>query len=540
MVIKMLNYYQNNKNTFILLSHLLIFCLTSFFFLHNDYFLLSDYPDYLARINLYLDLSDADILSEYYYKNMQITPYMAFPVIVSLLKPVVGIYWAGKLFIVFAIFVIITGGIFLNYTLFQRVTPFSLFLHIFIFNHTLSMGFMNFTLGLGLILWGFALWLRYHQHHIKFYGLFALYGLVIFFCHVYCLFLLGILIGLHQLSLTPLYSVKEFFKSSFYATLKVLSFALIPMIITIVIKDSYVKLPIVTGYRSETGCQGILDLLPLTFFTPVVFSQYLKFIAEASCLVFGIAIIFKKIDYKLPFVISILCIISFFVPDYVLGIALVNIRIPALIGLLFSVSVIFKEKEKYIIYYYYFAILISVVSYINNIYMLYSHNSQVQEFIDIIKDDTNLNGKRLLTVNNNNNVHIYHLNSYALIEANMFVPETMTHTPPIRMYQKYANIYGCQSTPISVKELLLSDTEAQKYIHTESQKNSGIFIFHTQEIETKDVPCATNFHWRHWRQDFDYVLWIDFDRKKNKNIPIELEVYKKGSFFTLYKIKNKD
>lgn len=517
----MLNYYINNKNKSLFMLHCLILCITSYFFLHFDYFLLSDYPNYLARINLYNHLSDTqNILSEYYYKDMKITPYMAFPVFVSMLEPVVGIYWAGKLFIVFAISVIISGGVFLNYTIYNRITPFSLFLHIFIFNFTLSMGFLNFTLGLGLILWGFALWIRYHHNTLKFYVLFSIYGIVIFFCHVFALFLLGLLIGLYQLSLKPMTSVKGFFKAAFYASLKVLTFTLIPVIITLMIRDNNgIQFPTVTAYD-----ESFITNFSIAYLTPLIF--HLDSLRASVCItLFMILFILKKIELKQQFVISVLFIVSFFIPFTVAGVACANERIPALVGLLFAVSATFKGQEKHIVFCSTITGILSVFLYTNNITLLHTHNSWASEFIKEIKDDTNLNGKRLITVNDDDDVHNHNLSNYATLEADMFDPELMIYIPPMSMYKKYAKIYGCQSGAILSKNLRMSDSEAQKYIKPKEPKEPKV-----------QTICSNDFHWRHWRHDFDYVFWIHFDDKP-KNVPAELTPYKKGSFFTLYKIE---
>ncbi len=442
---------------------------------------------------------------------------MAFPVIVGFLEPLVGIYLAGKLFIVLAISVIISGGLFLNYTLHNRITAFSLLLHIFIFNYTLSMGFMNFTLGLGLVLWGFAFWLRYYNHTLKFYILFALYSITVFFCHVFGLFLLGLLIGLHHLSLKPIISVKGFFTESTKATLKVLSFTIIPMIIALSISanKNSIGFPLYTEYVFP------LNIL-ISYITPLMFNNTdfaLKFITF-----FVILIVLKKLEFKQPFVIVCLVVLAFCVPFWVLGVAYVNIRIPALLGLLFATSARFKGEKRDIVFCSVLTGIFSIFVYINNIEMLYHQDLQVREFIKTIKGDPNLNGKRLLTVNDKfiieypwgHNMQYTHFSSYAVLEANMFVPELMTYIPPISLYKKYKHIDAGMGEPIFSSELKLSVSDAEKYI-PENGSNDTIY-------------------WQHWRHDFDYVLWIH-SKPKPKNVPSELVPYKQGSFFTIYKIK---
>jgi hypothetical protein len=498
--------------------HGLSFLITALCFCYFDYFLLSDYPNHLAKVHLYNHLSDThSILSEYYYRNHSITPYMAFNTIVGLFEPLVGIYWAGKIFIIFSLFVTLSGGLFLNDALYNRITPFSLFIHIFMFNFTLSMGFMNFVLGLGLILWGYGLWIRYYNHTLKFYVLFALYAILVFCCHIFALFILGLVIGLYQLSQASKSTFKDFFKSSFYASLKVLSFAILPIFITIILdnqKKGY-YFPPHTAYDED-----IITNFVLSYVTPLTFD--LDYYPALVCItLFMILIVKRKIEFKHPFVISALFLFGLCVPFYVAGVACANERIPAFVGLLFAVSVIFKREDKHIAFCSVIMGICSVFLYVNNINLLHTHNRWVSEFVNTIKDDKNLHGRRLVTVNNKDDVHYHNLSTYANIAGRMLDPALFTHIPHISMYKKYAKIYGCQQSPVKPKELRFTDLEAQKYIEPLQPKEK--------------VICPNNFYWRHWRTDFDYVFWIH-PNKKPTDIPNELSVYKKGSFFTLYKI----
>jgi hypothetical protein len=366
---------------------------------------------------------------------MKITPYMAFPTIVGFLEPIVGIYLAGKIFIIFSLSMIVSGGLFLNYTLYNRITPFSLFIHIFMFNLTLSMGFMNFNLGLGLILFGYGLWIKYYRQTLKFYSLFAFYAIIVFFTHVFALFILGLVIGLYQLSLSPKSTITDFLKSSFYASLKVLSFTFIPIFITIFItvtNQNGISFSVVTGYHED-----LLLNLTASYVTLLMFDAN-HFFAFVVITLFMILIVTRKIELKQPFVLSLLFAFGMCVPFYVAGVACANERIPAFLGLLFAMSARFKGKDEHIAFCSVLMGICSVFLYVTNINLLHTHNSWVSEFINAIKDDTNLHGKKLITVNDQDNVHYHNLSNYAVLEANMFDPEIITYIPPINMYKKYA------------------------------------------------------------------------------------------------------
>jgi hypothetical protein len=383
------------------------------------------------------------------------------------------------------------------------------------------MGFMNFTLGLGVALWGYGLWIRYYKHTIKFYCVFALYAMVVFFAHVFALFILGVVVGLYQLSLSPKSNITDFFKSSLYAGFRVLSFTIVPIVITMLISNqrNHFTVPLVTQYHEDLATNFLVS-----YITPLVF--HLEFFYAVVVLtLFMILIVLKRIELGQSFVLSVLFIFGLCVPFYVGGVACSNERIPAFVGLLFAASATLKNDKKNIILCSVSMGIFCAFLYINNINLLYTHNAWASEFIKAIKDDDTLKGKRLITVNNNDDVHFHNLSNYATFTANMLDPALFTHIPPVSMYKKYTKIYGCQQSPIVGKELRMLDKEAQKYIKSKETKDKTI--------------CPNGFYWRHWRDDFDFVFWIHAD-KKPKNVPSELVPYKKGSFFTLYKINKKE
>jgi hypothetical protein len=279
--------------------------------------------------------------------------------------------------------------------------------------------------------------------------------------------------------------------------------------------------PSYTGFSSNS----FIKIASLSYTTPLLFEiNYLDALMMMSAFIGLIG--FKRIELRQPFVLILLFIFGLCVPFYVAGVACANERIPAFTGLLFAVSARFKGKDEHITFCSVILGMFSCALYFNNITLLQDYNQNVSEFVKTIKKDTNLYGKKLIVVNNKHKeqLHYTNLSNYAVIEARMFNPALFTHIPHISMYKKY-EIYGCQQQPITAKKLRLSDLEAQKYINPLQLKNKAI--------------CPNDFYWENWRDDFDFVFWIHAD-KKPKNVPSELVPYKKGSFFTLYKINKKE
>lgn len=509
---------------YIYLLHGLLFLTTSLVISSTDVLVFTDYADYLGRIFIYNNLPENIVMSEFYERDMQITPYLGFFAIVSSLEPYLGIMNAGKVYIIFAMFVILTGGIFLNRVIHGGVTGLSLLLHVFMFNVILSMGFVNFYLGIGLILYGIGFWVKYTEirvsKKIEFYALFAVYGLLVYFCHIFSLFLLGVFIGLYEIFYQKNQNFSGFIRAGFRAFFKVLSFTLIPMILTpyLVIIDM--------GLPTYTGSYSFAEYLR-TFLAPL---YLLGLKSSAFVIVCLLVLLTLKVLYLKKFnkVVLLLLILALITPFYFLGIAYANVRLPVLIAFIVIASISIKPNiktpDKVFISIF---IIASFLYYFASLYRINVCSEQGNEYIEAFEGDANFEGKKLLTVlvkgsPDCGSVGYDHISSLVVTKANMYVPDMITGIPPVRVKDKYDDIDTKMSGPVRYSDFL-------KPYEFLKKREAEIGI----ELDYNFVVYAKN-----WREDFDFITIFHFGEALT-DLPEEITKYKEGSFFTIYKNNKK-
>ena len=146
---------------------------------------LHDYPSHLARMSILHDLVHGGGLSRYYEIGSFLIPNVGMDVIVLALSQVLPVETAAALFIVFTLFVTISGADYLHRSLHDAddVTPF--LAAALTYNSIFTLGFLNYLFGVGLMLWsvGWFIRLRERDPRTRFaWGCLAALGLV--FAHV--------------------------------------------------------------------------------------------------------------------------------------------------------------------------------------------------------------------------------------------------------------------------------------------------------------------------------------------------------------------
>jgi len=166
--------------------------------------------------------------------------------------------------------------------------------------------------------------------------------------------------------------------------------------------------------------------------------------------------------------------------------------------------------------------------YVTNLVAINTCSNNVSNFVAAIKGDKNLEGKKLLSVFPHKTMpdcgyglSYSHLSSLAILEANMFVPELITWSPPISTKQRYNYLDAKIGEPIKSRFLFDSKEKLAKL----------------EKRHQKKYNYTVNFYWKNWREDFDYINWMHFGAKSEGELS-NLSIYKQGKFFTIYKINN--
>lgn len=169
---------------------------------------LSDYVNHLARMHVIASIGrDAD-LSRFYEIDWQIIPNLMMDLVVPRLTAFMTVYHAGQVFTIAAFVLIASGTLTLNRVLFGSWSVMPLISLPLLYNHLFLVGVMNYLFGIGLALWGLALWIVLRERFWPIRLLVsAVFVMGLFFCHLFAVGVYGV--GLLAVELTRLWTMRR-------------------------------------------------------------------------------------------------------------------------------------------------------------------------------------------------------------------------------------------------------------------------------------------------------------------------------------------
>jgi hypothetical protein len=146
---------------------------------------LIDYPMYIARIFILSELNSNPFVSEHYSVSSFLIPNISTELIAAPLVAFVSHEVVFTIFLSLICVLIFMGTIYLNHTLFKRRSLWPLIAGLFVINWILLFGFLSYTLGVGIFLWGFAAWVRLSRQQTSIQVLCGtVIATVLFFTHL--------------------------------------------------------------------------------------------------------------------------------------------------------------------------------------------------------------------------------------------------------------------------------------------------------------------------------------------------------------------
>lgn len=157
--------------------------------------IMTDFVDHLGRMYVIAHLGDDPFLSRFYAVHWQLVPNLAMDAIVPGLARWIGIFAAGKAFVLLVMLLTVSGVHALHWALHRRLSVWPLAAFVFIYNWVFFYGFVNYLFCVGVALWGAAAWiaLRERAAHPAWCGLVSLaFVLLLFFGHLQGIQLYGL------------------------------------------------------------------------------------------------------------------------------------------------------------------------------------------------------------------------------------------------------------------------------------------------------------------------------------------------------------
>lgn len=169
---------------------------------------LEDYINHLGRMHVITNIGHDRDLARFYEIDWQIVPNLMMDLIVPTLARLTNVYLAGQLFTVLIFVLIMSGMLALNRVLFGRWSVLPLVAFPLLYNHIFLVGVMNYQFGIGLALWGLALWLAVRERTWPIRLLIStVIVFALFICHLFAVGLYGL--GLLAVELLRLWDLRH-------------------------------------------------------------------------------------------------------------------------------------------------------------------------------------------------------------------------------------------------------------------------------------------------------------------------------------------
>jgi hypothetical protein len=154
---------------------------------------LGDYLTHLAGARAIASISTDPLIAKFYAVRWDIVPNLAMDILVPFLAKYMDIYLAGKVFVFLTMGLILTGVFAVDHAIYGRFSPAPLVVFLFIYNFVFLLGLLNYLFGLGVGLWGVAMWIRLRgRSPLLRAGVSLGFVLVLFVCHLYAVGLYGL------------------------------------------------------------------------------------------------------------------------------------------------------------------------------------------------------------------------------------------------------------------------------------------------------------------------------------------------------------
>ncbi len=154
---------------------------------------IEDYINHLARMHVIATIDRDPDLAKFYEIVWQIVPNLMIDLVVPRLARFMSVYVAGQVFTIMTFALIISGTLALNRALFGRWSVVPLIAYPLVYNYVFLVGVMNYQFGIGLALWGMAVWILLRERIWPLRMLVSTAFVIgLFFCHLSALGLYGL------------------------------------------------------------------------------------------------------------------------------------------------------------------------------------------------------------------------------------------------------------------------------------------------------------------------------------------------------------
>lgn len=482
-----------------------------------------DLPAHLATFYLLAGGAHDSHAAQFYRVEWAFVPNLAAELTVPILAKITSVVFATKVFLSSIIAMWVMGAGAIHRALHGRAGIAPLAASFFAYNANFMWGFFNYSFATGLSFLVLAAWIGSGDRRdpLRLTG-FATLVTLVYFCHLFAVATLLLMIGCYETSQTWL-------KRPVTAA-AVLARALPVAAITL---PAFLCFVLLKPHGADTGhfefnLLGTLDdrasaAIQFTFDRPA----YLLFIALLIFFVVGLWRGYVVVDTRMKFLLGVLAAAALFTPEWAMGGWGVDLRLPAVLGALAFASCQFNMRERSLQAFAAAVVLLIVYqsSTLAGNWRYYS--KQFSEFRSAAAALPP--GSRLLTVLDGDAMGLasdqpyWHMAEYEIIDRGDFTPLLFT--------TKGQHVIQLQTAVLHIAA-------------TNAQQGSPPDITELDDIEAGNVrddpDIKTIFPYLiHFECHFDYAVVIHSGGRQTP-APDMLKLIHRGSFFALYRILPSD
>lgn len=476
-----------------------------------------DYPAHLASFYLLAGGAKLPLLAHVYRVQWAFVPNLAAEAAVPLLAPLLGLSGATALFLTAAILFWVLGAAAVQWALYRRIGIAPLLSSVFAYNANLMWGFFNYYFAMGLALLAFAAWIAGERRRSTAYYLaFAIAVLIIYFCHVFAVAVLLLLIGCYETAVAgwPLSPRR------ILSRLLPVAAMFVPAVAAFIFLKPH-------GAGDFVGF-NLLDTIEdrLSAAVQFCFDRPAWWLLGLLVVLFAIALWRKRlvVHPHMRFLLVVLVLACALVPEWAMGGWGIDLRLPAVLGALAFASAEFHFGTRTMA-----ALAIGVIviaaycsATLAGNWLYYDH--RFAEFRAAAR--TLPAGSKIVTVLDGDAMGLasdqpyWHMAEYAIIDRQAFTPLLFTTMGQhvIRLQPPVENIAAASADEGSPPDITELDDLAAGNVNDDPDIR-------------KIFPYLIRFQCH-----FDFALVIHLGGHRSP-VPDMLELDHAGSFFSLYRIR---
>jgi hypothetical protein len=166
----------------------------------STYLPLYDYPFHIARVHILEHWQASQALQNWYEIRSFVLPNVGMDLVALGLVKIFPVAVAGRVFLALTLGLILSGCLVLHWYLHGYCSWCPLVAALFLFNWILLFGFLNYLLGVGLMLWASGCWVAWRRAAPWCRLLWGtLWAVALFFCHLAALGLYALIVAGYEL-----------------------------------------------------------------------------------------------------------------------------------------------------------------------------------------------------------------------------------------------------------------------------------------------------------------------------------------------------